>query len=156
MADGRSIISQGLCKDIKWLIQNSEFEFDMRVMGIDGWDMILGVDWMYQFSPISFDFKQLKISLSKDQEKIMLEGRVENPVVKRMSGKAVKKCRMEELRTKAVCNACTDATINNTIPEEFSELLTEFGDIFDNPTTLPPEKPLDHAISRKQEAQPFK
>lgn len=64
----------------------------MRVLNLGGWDIILGVDWMYQFSPISFDFKELRISLSNDNETIMLEGMVENPVIKKMSGKAVKNC----------------------------------------------------------------
>nr|XP_027075980.1 uncharacterized protein LOC113699828 [Coffea arabica] len=33
--------------------------FSVIVMDLSGWDMILGVDWMTHFSPITFDFHQL-------------------------------------------------------------------------------------------------
>lgn len=96
LADGSSVRSQAICRQVQWVIPQYEFTFDLRIMKLGGWDIILGVDWMYQFSPISFDFKQLKITLSNDKETILLEGLVENPVVKKMSGKTVKKCREEE------------------------------------------------------------
>lgn len=47
LADGRSIESTAVCRKVQWLIQNYDFSFDMRVMSLRGWDIILGVDWMY-------------------------------------------------------------------------------------------------------------
>lgn len=32
---------------------------DVRIIPIGGWDTILGVDWLEQYSPIMFDFKKL-------------------------------------------------------------------------------------------------
>lgn len=77
-ADGSSIISHAVSRKVKWLIQLYEFTFDMHIMKIGGSDIILGVDWMYYFSPISFDFKQLKVTLSNNNESFLLEGMVEN------------------------------------------------------------------------------
>lgn len=103
IADGGKVISHAICRGVQWQVQKYHFQFDMRIMGIGGWDIILGVDWMYQYSPISFDFKQLKVSLATDKETIMLEGGVDGPVIKLMSGKSVRKCRTEEATTRAVC-----------------------------------------------------
>lgn len=154
IADG--VISHAICRRVKWQIQKHEFQFDMRIMCIEGWDIILGVDFMYQYSPISFDFKQLRISLANDKETIMLQGGVDNPIIKLMSGKSVKKCRTEEAITKAVCNLSSETSTTGTLPVEFTELLSQFSDIFEAPTSLPPERHLEHAIPLKSEVQPFK
>lgn len=156
IADGSTVISHAICRRVKWQIQKHEFQFDMRIMCIEGWDIILGVDWMYQYSPISFDFKQLRISLANDKETIMLQGGVDNPIIKLMSGKSVKKCRTEEAITKAVCNLSSETSTTGTLPVEFTELLSQFSDIFEAPTSLPPERHLEHAIPLKSEVQPFK
>lgn len=121
-------------------------------MKIGGWDIILGVDWMYQFSPTSFDFKQLKIILCNDNESIFLEGMVENPVVRKMKGRTIKQCRQEEWRSKAICNI----QIESEVPETLSDLQKEFLDVFESPTILPPERQLDHQIPLKSDSKPFK
>lgn len=86
----------------------------------------------------------------------MLQGGVDNPVVKLMSGKSVKKYRIEEALIKAVCHLSSEATTKGTLPVAFTELLSQFPDIFETPKSLPLERPLDHAILLKPEVQPFK
>nr|XP_017233536.1 PREDICTED: uncharacterized protein LOC108207610 [Daucus carota subsp. sativus] len=80
LADGRTVRSNFYVPRVKWKIQQYEFTFDMRIIEISGWDVILGVDWMEQYSPILFDFKKLYLKLNADDEKggqMMLNGRVE-------------------------------------------------------------------------------
>lgn len=64
LADGTDITSGAVCPKVAWLIQDYQFQFDLKVMELGGWDIILGVDWMYQFNPITFDFHTRSIALS--------------------------------------------------------------------------------------------
>lgn len=42
---------------------NYYFNYDLKIMELGAWDVILGVDCVFQFSPITFDFHQFNIVL---------------------------------------------------------------------------------------------
>lgn len=56
MADGNQLTSDATCKGFKWSMQGVKFQADIRVLALGGCDMVLGTDWMKQFSPLLFDF----------------------------------------------------------------------------------------------------
>ncbi|KAL3513502.1 hypothetical protein ACH5RR_026219 [Cinchona calisaya] len=63
-----SVVSSfGSCPKVQWKIQEYSFQYDLRVMDLGGRDIILGVDWMCQYSPITFDLQQLQIKMSKEE-----------------------------------------------------------------------------------------
>lgn len=157
VANGNTLVSHSHCKAVKWQLQQYTFRFYLRVINLGGWDVILGVDWMHQFSPISFDFKKLKIFLSTDDDQNMvLQGALELPTVRRMNGKAVKKFQAETVARSATCQVTSISAEHDTLPDEISELLLEFHDVFAIPKELPPMRSLDHAINLKNDSQPFK
>lgn len=98
----------------------------MRIMIIGGWYIILEVYWIFEFSPISFDSKQFKVSLSTNYETILLEGGVENSILKLMNRKAVRECGEEELKTKVMCSIYSNYSNNGTLLDKFSKLLSQF------------------------------
>lgn len=57
IADGSTVTSHQLCPRVKWEIQGHKFCHDLRSMNVGVWDMILGVDWMTSYSPITLDFQ---------------------------------------------------------------------------------------------------
>lgn len=59
-------------------------------MQLGGWDIILGGDWIYQYSPITFDFKELNIQFDKEGDKCVLQGSVQHTTMKLVRGKALK------------------------------------------------------------------
>lgn len=124
IADGSTLVSHDVCKAVKWRIQQYDFRFDLRVIDIGRWDIILGVDWMYQFSPIFFDFKKLKISLSNDDDhQMVLQGTLESPTVKRMNGKEVKKFHSEAAARSITCQVTSLSAEHSVLPTEISDLL---------------------------------
>ena len=70
--NGACVTSKAICPKVVWGINQHRFCYDLKVMDLSGWDMILGVDWMTQFSPITFDFHKLTISLQDQGEAIHL------------------------------------------------------------------------------------
>ena len=126
-------------------------------MELEGWDIILGIDWMTHFSPITFDFQQLRISLHNERNKIHLHGQAEDCDMDLIRGK--------DLRTfieykRQMCMALNYKSKTEegaeTIPQEIMELLQDNDDVFQTPSSLPPSRSVDHEIYLKPEAQPFK
>lgn len=64
MADGSGVTSYAICPKVSWRIQKYHFTYDLKIMELGGLDIILGVDWMFQFSPVVFYFHQLNITLT--------------------------------------------------------------------------------------------
>ncbi|XP_071940006.1 uncharacterized protein [Coffea arabica] len=72
------VTSKAICPKVSWEMSQHKFCFDLKVMDLSSWDMILGVDWMTHFSPITFDFHQLTIFLHNQGEVVQLRGQAEN------------------------------------------------------------------------------
>ncbi|XP_063942971.1 uncharacterized protein LOC108207610 [Daucus carota subsp. sativus] len=158
LADGRTVRSNFYVPRVKWKIQQYEFTFDMRIIEISGWDVILGVDWMEQYSPILFDFKKLYLKLNADDEKggqMMLNGRVEEASLELVRGKELKvlnkKLAQQNLK-EGLCSIDKD----KSLPEDIKSLIQKYERVFAVPTNLPPSRPVDHAIPLQQSSNPFK
>ena len=67
MADGRVVTSTRVVSRLRWDVQQYKFCCDARILNIGGWNMIAGVDWLEQYSPILFDFKELYLKLKADK-----------------------------------------------------------------------------------------
>ncbi|XP_071925383.1 uncharacterized protein [Coffea arabica] len=159
IVDGTNISMELFCPNVTWSIQGYNFSFPLVIMELGTWDMILGVDWMVQYNPITFDFKQLLIKLSEENGEMVFEGAAEQPSIKLIRGKAIKKFMQQKHRTLAsICSVPEDSNSDDvsSLPSEISELLHQFSDVFTEPTQLPPERAHDHTIPLKPGAQPFK
>lgn len=56
VANGQKISTHLKCSDVTWTMQGYKFTYNFRIMSLEVYDMILGVDWMKQFGPMIFDF----------------------------------------------------------------------------------------------------
>nr|XP_027123207.1 uncharacterized protein LOC113739959 [Coffea arabica] len=159
MGNGSCVTSNAICNGVQWRINQHNFRYNLKVMELGGWDIILGVDWMTHFSPITFDFQQLRISLHHEGDEIHLHGQADNCDMDLIRGK--------DLRTfieykKQMCMAMCGQQEKDrqgkseTTPQEVEALLQDYKDVFQTPSSLPPSRSVDHEIPLKQEAQPFK
>ncbi|XP_017233152.1 uncharacterized protein LOC108207202 [Daucus carota subsp. sativus] len=159
LADGRTVVSSFYVPKVKWTIQQYEFEFDLRIIDISGWDMIIGVDWLEQFSPIMFDFKKLYLKLNADsnnENQMMLNGRVEAATIQLVRGKELqlmnKKLAQQALKEKV----CVAAESLEKFPGQKPDILQRFSKVFEVPVGLPPNRKVDHEIPLQQGSQLFK
>lgn len=50
MVSGQKILSMGVYKKVKWIMQEYKFCYNLRVIELGCYGMILGVDWMRQYN----------------------------------------------------------------------------------------------------------
>jgi hypothetical protein len=143
-ANGSNRISESACLACQYQIQGHTFSSDIRLLEVQGYDIISGADWIYTHSPLGLDLKTRQLSVTKYGEQVVTFIDESVPDKNLMIG-ARKLCQL--LKKKAFCNV---VVLNNSdlkqtkpsppkIPETIQVLLQEFGDVFVEPKDLPPK-----------------
>lgn len=68
-------------------MQEEKFEVDLKLLQLEGCDVVLGVDWMKGVSPISFDFNRMEVSFEKGGRRMTLRSGKETATYKMIVGK---------------------------------------------------------------------
>jgi Retroviral aspartyl protease len=55
LAKGTKVVTDSKCMKLRYSLQGNEFCDDVRVLNIQGYDMILGIDWLRQHRPMQID-----------------------------------------------------------------------------------------------------
>ena len=87
VANGNKVMSKSACAGFCWDIQGA----DLRLLKLGGCDVVLGVDWMKNVSPIYFDFNKMEETFEKEGRKMTLRGSKEVGVCKMITGKGLQK-----------------------------------------------------------------
>jgi len=67
VANGGVFWSQHTCYNCEYTIQGEKFIGDFKVLQLSGYDIILGADWLKQFSPIELDFIQMSMTITRSK-----------------------------------------------------------------------------------------
>ncbi|XP_038998743.1 uncharacterized protein LOC120124050 [Hibiscus syriacus] len=126
VANEEKLFSNAKSNQVSWKMQGYEFQHDFRVLSLGGSDMVLGVDWIEEFSPIMMDFKAKTISFERDGKTVMIRGTQKLPTIKTISGEKLQK-----------------------LVEKDTE------EVFEEPKGMPPSRRHDHAIVLKHGTQPI-
>ncbi|WVZ68636.1 hypothetical protein U9M48_017555 [Paspalum notatum var. saurae] len=112
-------LSPGICSDAQMTIQGEVFDTTCYVLALDGFDLVLGVQWLATLGPIVWDFAALSMEFWRDGHVVRWHG----------------------------VDTCSPALRAVGQPQCLLEtLLAGFEDVFAVPTTLPPVCPHDHCI----------
>lgn len=68
MADGSSISSAAVCPNFHWSMQGEQFNAELRLLPLGGSDMVLGVQWLKEFGPVTMDLNELSFSVYTTRE----------------------------------------------------------------------------------------
>lgn len=74
VADGFKVTSTQQCKGCRWTVQGEEFTTDFRILPLGGIDVVLGVQWLRAYNPVTFDFDNLQLTFVKDGKSVVLQG----------------------------------------------------------------------------------
>jgi hypothetical protein len=159
VANGQFLPSDQQVIGLKWCYKGHTFEDNMRLLDVGAYDAILGMDWLDPCSPMVCHWAQKTLCFPHQNEVVTLQGMVtvDQPQLPELTVKQLQ----ELLETNNVwalavldpSHQKTDDAVK-TLSPDMQSLLTEFGDIFETPTSLPPQRALDHAITLEADVRP--
>lgn len=65
------MISDAACFSCNYVIQGHEFISNFRLLDVQGYDVILGANWIYQHSPVGLDLKRREFTLTQNNSKVI-------------------------------------------------------------------------------------
>ncbi|KAL4281132.1 hypothetical protein GQ457_03G012130 [Hibiscus cannabinus] len=154
VANGEKLFRTAKSNHVTCKMQGYEFQHDFRVLNLGGSDMVLGVDWLRDYSPIEMNFQTMTLKFFKGDQEVLIHGNQLKPIIKTVSGKRIKKLATKDSDlTGEIYYLCAEQT-ESAVSSEFKQLLHEFQEVFQEPQGMPPIRKQDHAIILKTDAQP--
>lgn len=124
-----------------WIVSSCHFQQDLKLLPLDDYDLILGMDWLEKYSPMKVDWKHKWLCIPYKGSSVLLQG-----ISSDSDTALVIQILLEQLQAHSVEPL--------ELPSEISILLQEFHEIFATPSELPPTRACDHAIPLVPGAQP--
>ncbi|CAL5378579.1 unnamed protein product [Camellia sinensis] len=160
VADGTKLMSTAICKGFRWEMQGTEFQADMRILQLKGCDMVLGIQWLATLGPVKWDFKNLSMEFQLNDKRHVLRGGKKEELtvigankIKKIVQKQAQGVVAQVYSFQAECDEIEE-TLQPDLEPDLEALLVDYGDIFQEPKTLPPTRSHDHCIPLKTGAEP--
>jgi len=141
VANGHQLKCQSEFVDMPWSIQNYTFTSTLKVLPLQHYDVIVGMEWLERFSPMQIDWSHKWMLIPYNNSLVRLQGEVPLPYE-------------FEITMLEVCAVSADSD-QPEIPLPIQSLLDKYSTVFDEPVGLPPSRACDHAIPLTSGAQPF-
>ncbi len=133
VANGNTMTSHTYVKQAQWLIQDCDFQMDLRVLPLAIYEMILGMDWLEQFSPMEVHWCHKWMLIPYQGESVSLQGVSHN---------------QEQQFLIQVSAVSTDSQTPSSyeLLDSIKAIIHQFDDVFSAPLALPPKRMCDHNI----------
>jgi len=128
VANGEKVPCPGVIRSAPLVVQDDVFAFDLFVMPLAGFDVVLGMQWMATLGCLVWDFAAGAVSFSRQGRTVCWTG-------------------VAPTSSHGSCTATSSAPL-------LDDLLAEYADVFVEPRGLSPQRARDHCIVLKPEASP--
>lgn len=174
VADGNKLTTNELCSNFKWKMQGQEFKTELLVLPVGGCEVVLGMQWLTTIGDVKWNFGELRMEFLQNDKKVVLRG------MKQHGLQLVKRKKMQQILQKpqqvASAQLCLIRLLGEPAMEQeaellavrttsdkeevcdqsaLSKLLSEYEELFQEPTELPPRRLHDHKIPLKPDTQPI-
>lgn len=129
------------------MVGSGTFATNMKVLEMGAFDAIMGYDCLKTHSPMTCHWENRTLKFVANGKKIFLQG-IRPPPLELQEIRVeqlAKWCAGNEVGAFAIVETL-DTTAEQSPPPEVQIVLYQYQDIFEDPKTLPPERPLDHTI----------
>ncbi|KAJ4753430.1 polyprotein [Rhynchospora pubera] len=157
VANGSKMVTDTRCDALSFSLQGQPFEKDVRLLAVQGYDMVLGLDWLMGLGPMQIDWSKGKLEFKKGGKMITLQVRAEKAEIQLMHGqmnltKEVKQG--NEIFIAHLFKLNDENEPRRIIAPELREVLDHYAELFDEPKGLPPKRSIDHQIPLTPGAKP--
>ncbi|KAJ3698219.1 hypothetical protein LUZ61_001924 [Rhynchospora tenuis] len=73
VANGGKMVTDTRCDALSFSLQGQPFEKDVRLLAVQGYDMVLGLDWLMGLGPMQIDWSKGKLEFKKGGKPITLQ-----------------------------------------------------------------------------------
>lgn len=139
------------CSEIlncEWTTQGHVFFTNLKVLELNNYDMILGMDWLMQHSPMTVDWTTKSLIIACAGTQIQLHGvRSDTQQCAHISSRQFRELN-DRTTVSNLVQFCSVFALEHQeqIPNVVQTVLTEFSSVFDEPKGLPPIRQFDHTI----------
>jgi hypothetical protein len=156
VAIGQQIQTNKEVPALTWWIQGYTFSTSARILELGANDLILGMDWLEDHSPMQCDWLQKRISFLHENKMITLQGVVHKLVEQITEISAEQLSKLQKGNDRWALVILSQLANNSTHQERYSstellaqikELIHEHQELFKTPEELPPNRTYDHSIS---------
>lgn len=164
VAGGGSLNSGAVAPNTNFRIYNEDFSSDLTVLELQGYDIVLGCDFLKKHNPLSMDFDARTVTVNKDGKsyvtftdciateapKLTFAEKTEKLCSKGVVGFAMS---IQFMTTISNYSCVTDQPVQK-IAEEFLPVLEQYKELFTEPTELPFARDCDHSMPLKENSIP--
>lgn len=156
VANGEKVQCSTRVEGLTWKVDNNIFHGDLNVIPLGGYDIILGVSWMTEVSPVTFDYNQDSITINWQGSHLTLQQQSNHSQVKLLPHPSkLPTYHKEEAYFLVQLTAIDGHTEQQPpIPDYLQSLISNYEDLFALPQQLPPARSHDHHIPIKPGSQP--
>lgn len=140
VADGGILECVTELEDCLWCVQGISFQSNFKVLPLGSYDVILGMDWLEQHSPMQINWRAKTLQFQYKQRAVCLKGVSANiALFPSITGNQVKGLvhRNAVLHAVEFCSLVEESS-SSSLPTEIAQLLEEFSAVFDELQGLPP------------------
>jgi Retroviral aspartyl protease len=157
-ASGTQLSTDTIYPQLVFKLQKFNFQDDFYVLPVTGHDMILGMDWLHSDSPVTFDSLAGTLSLQLQGTHVILQ--LQPLTASLHMCEQVSNINKEIHHGHSLFLAhvfCAEAPSSEKIhySSPVQNLLDQYQDIFQTPSSLPPSRSCDHKIVLDPNCKPF-
>ncbi|WVZ77708.1 hypothetical protein U9M48_025546 [Paspalum notatum var. saurae] len=142
VANGAILSCNSYIPQAVWSLQHRQFTSDLKILPLQHYDLILGMDWLEAHSPMKIHWKYKWLMIPYQGSSMLLHGQ--------------DSLMTEEVLVQVCQLAVQDQLdlVQQSVPPVVSALLSEFAHVFEPVSSLPPKHHCDHVIPLVPGAQP--
>ncbi|KAJ3703306.1 hypothetical protein LUZ61_007011 [Rhynchospora tenuis] len=164
-SSGSKLLSDLKCQPLTFELQSHQFKGEFRILEVQGYDLILGMDWVAQVGPLVIDCVKGTVQLKHGQQDIVLQVQSEVAEVKLCHGEVCLSSEQKKgsdvifaqlFETYVDADQLTSNFSDQlaTLHPKLQAVVSNYSSVFTDPSSLPPIRSTDHQIPLKSETIP--
>jgi hypothetical protein len=149
VANEERLSSRGKCSAIPVLLEGTLFILEFFIIDLQGYDAVLGAQWLKTLSPILWNFASLHMSFTWQGWKVLQTG-INSPSNRVLEGQKMQRelrhCSEGILLQLLAVELGAEQQCPNVEDPELQQLLEAFRELFGEPQGLPPKRRHDHKL----------
>lgn len=149
VANGETLQCEAQVSEFSWWIQGCTFVSSLKVLSMGGHDIVLGMDWLSKFSPMTCNWADRWLEFTYQGKLVKLQGIQSHQLqyLSEVSSDQMMKWQVgNDIWALAVVDCLSSPLCDSAVPASIQDVLQKYSSVFQPSAGLPPHRELDHSI----------